>query len=130
MNIPIVMLNKIQSIINFIWGARNPRMKFFLAEKRIQDGDIAIPNIKRYYEAALLMACVEWRRMSDDDVSLLFEQEGCDMKLPVWLFANSAISLDVKRANLTVHVLGRVWLKHKKTLAPQGLLLQEFSGLF
>lgn len=129
LDVPKMTLSKIKSIINkYIWGARKLRIKFSIAEKKIQDGGIAIPNINRYYEAALLVACVEWWRMLDNDVLLLLEQKGCVMKLSTWLVANSATRRDIDQANWIVQTLGKVWLMYKKNLAPHFVDPFEHKG--
>lgn len=45
-----------------------------MVEKRLQDGGVAVPNIKKYYSAALLTACVDWWNLADNEVNSLLEQ--------------------------------------------------------
>lgn len=46
-------LNRIQSLLNkFIWDNKKPRRKFSITNKRLQNGGVAIPNIRKYYEAS------------------------------------------------------------------------------
>lgn len=114
----------------FIWGRKNPRIKFAIAGKRFHDVGIAIPNVRRYHKAALLVACVEWNRMTEDDIFLMTEQDGYMVKLYTWLFSQSANRSDMEGLNDLVRTLGRVWLTYKKLLIPQGSPLQNFVDMF
>lgn len=58
LDIPEALLNKMQAIVNkFIWNNKKPRM--LAVEKRLQNGGLAIPNIRKYYHAAPLVACLD-----------------------------------------------------------------------
>lgn len=60
-DIPEKVLNKIQNIINkFIWKRATPKLKLAITEKALRNGGVAIPNIKKYYNAACLSMCVNW----------------------------------------------------------------------
>lgn len=62
LHISSTTLTKIQTLLNtFIWvgrGVGHLRLWLSLAEKNLRDGGVAIPNIRKYYEAAMLSSCV------------------------------------------------------------------------
>lgn len=48
LDITKAILNKLQAIVNkFIWNNKKPRIKLSKVEKRLQNGGLAIPNIKK-----------------------------------------------------------------------------------
>lgn len=103
LDIQDVTLSKIPSIISkFIGGNGKPRIKLSTLEKGLPKGGASIPNINRYYNATMLTAYMDWWNMGECDVTLLLEQEGCDMKLTYWLVANSAAKKAFAHANLMV----------------------------
>lgn len=55
-------------------------------EKPLQQGGAAHLNIVKYYEAALLTACLDWWNFTGSSISLAFEQESYHICLADWLF--------------------------------------------
>lgn len=76
-------------------------------EKRLQDGRVALPNVKKYYDVAILTACTEWWKMVDDDVTLLLEQEKCSVSQSRWLFISTLTKRDLSFVNSIVKILDR-----------------------
>lgn len=119
LKIPYSMLNSIQAIINtFIWGHKKPRICLAIVEKRLQDGGVAIPNIRKYYDAAMLTACEKWWNMANNEASLILEQENSGGSLADWLVQKVPARSDIAQANWIVKSLSKIWLKYKKYLMP------------
>lgn len=117
------MLAKIQNILNkFIWGGKKPRLKMSLVQKPLQEG------ITKYYEVALLTACLDWWNWAGSDISLAFEQQNCKVQLADWLFSKVASKWDLVKATPLVKVLGKSWLKYKYYLTPPHFPLQKYTS--
>lgn len=57
------ILCKIKGILNkFIWGGEKPRISFKTVESKFDKGGLAVPNVKKYYRAAMVAAGLDWWR--------------------------------------------------------------------
>lgn len=59
-------MDRIQNMINkFIWVDKKPRVNAWIMGLRPEHGGLAVPNIRKYYYAALLVACIDWQRFNE-----------------------------------------------------------------
>lgn len=58
--------------------------------------------------------------MADDEVNLSLEQENCSIGLSDWLIQDVSLRADIAQASKIVKILGKIWLRYKKFLVPEG----------
>lgn len=67
LDIPRLVFNKLQSELNrFIWGRKRVRIKASILQ-RTEEGGMAVPSITMYYQAALLVASLDWYQFAPDN---------------------------------------------------------------
>lgn len=127
LSIPESMLNRIQAIINrFIWGNKRPRINMTTVEKTLRNGEVAIPNIKNYYHAAMLVACLVGWKQSDDETNLILKQENCNTQLSDWLVQDTLPKVGIVQMNRIGRMLVNIWLNYRKYLIPLYSPFQKF----
>lgn len=77
---------------------------------------MALPNVKKYFYASMLMACLEWRKMPETDLTLILEQNLSKIKLADWMFQDTIAKRDLRTLNRTAKFLGTSWLRHREKL--------------
>lgn len=110
------LLNKMQAVINkFIWNKATSRLKLAITEKALKDGGVPIPNVKTYYSAAclVLVACTDWWGWPSDDINQILEQDKCGVNFADWMVSDLPVKQDLKLANRTAKMLGKMWIKYK-----------------
>lgn len=127
LDIPKTLLNRLQLIINnFIWGNKRQRVCFVTSEKSLSEGGLAVPNLKMYYHAALLAACIEWLKWPKEEMLWLFEQDGCVTVLENWLIQDHSVIKDLTQASRLVKLMGKIWSLYRRVLVPLFSSLQKF----
>lgn len=60
LDLPTAILNRIQGIFSkCIWGNKRAWVSAKFLEQQLENGGLAIPNIRQYYCAAMLIACLD-----------------------------------------------------------------------
>lgn len=87
------LLNKIQRICSrFIWAGRKPRIKVAIMQQKKTQGGVALPNIRFYYQAALLESILQWWNFVNK-LSWQLEQEETEESLVVWIIIKQEFEL-------------------------------------
>lgn len=86
MEIPTKILNKIQGMSNrFIWGYKHARIHFSVLEQKLEHGGLALPNIRKYCCAAMMVASVGWwRPHRDSELYFWSNVKGSNLWQTVW----------------------------------------------
>lgn len=75
---------------------------------------VAAPNIKLYYYASLLVACIDCWRLSENGIDMALQQESCFSLLMDWMVQDKPLKRDLRDATSLVKLLGKIWLRYKK----------------
>lgn len=113
-NIPDKLLNKVQVIINtFIWNRATPTLKLAITEQALLNGGVTILNVKKYYNATYLAACIDWWKMSSEDINWTLEQNSTGMNFVKWMVEDHCQLQALWATNDMAKILGKIWVKKK-----------------
>lgn len=97
-------------------------------ERKLEDGGLAVPNIEKYYYAAMLTACLNYWHFSAGNINVQLEQGRCKLALVDWLVLDRGTAIGLEGANGTAIKLGKIWRKHQRYLAPLQSPLMTYAN--
>lgn len=128
MDLPTVLLNKILGIINkFLWKDKRAWVCSLILELWLENEGLAIPNIKKSYLAAMLVACLVWWRFRPYSDILVLEQGESEQSLADWLVVSKGSGLELKGVNQMARKLEKAWAQHQEGLIPSESLLMAIA---
>lgn len=70
------ILNRLHGILNrFPWGNKRVRINSKILQQHLEEVELAVPNINKYYYAALVTACHDWRDFLQRMLILLWKRK-------------------------------------------------------
>lgn len=80
--IPLSYFKQVQALFTrFVWAHKKPRLSRTLLTLPKQYGGLALPDVRRYYQAVQLGRVIDWQRHSD--LKLWVQVEQCQSPIPL-----------------------------------------------
>lgn len=125
-NIPRVVLLEIQSVLDtFIWGGKKPRIKVKQLYQLIEQVGLAVPEMRRHYDASQTAALLSWWQTSQE-IYRGCEQSGVAILLSDWVMLDKDTHQRLASTNRIRASIIAVWACLQDNLAPSQSLLVSF----
>lgn len=77
---------------------------------------------------ALLSACLDWQRLSQNNPTSILEQDMYKIPLRDWIMMDEGNIKELQGCNESVKLLAKVWRKFKELLIPDGSPLMRLAA--